>query len=90
MEFKARLVAKGFQEVDKLQSDSPTVAKESLKLLIALGANEDFELATMDIRAAHLWGNTLDRDVFIKITDSQRRRDGMEAKEAIIWFGQCK
>ena len=59
------------------------VVKESLKLLIALGANKDFELATMDIRA-------VDRDVFMKITDSQRRKDGMEAKEAIIWFGQCK
>ena len=31
--------------------DLPTVAKESLKLLIALATNKDFELATMDIRA---------------------------------------
>ena len=40
---KARLVVCGFQERDKPQSDSPTVAKESLKLLIMLAANEDVE-----------------------------------------------
>ena len=48
-QFKARLVAWGYQERDKPQSDSPTVSKESLKLLIALAMNEDFELALMDI-----------------------------------------
>merc|ERR1712115_455340 len=33
--YKARLVAKGFQEIDQPQSDSPTAAKESFKLLMA-------------------------------------------------------
>ncbi len=46
-----RLVPCGFQEKDKSQLDLPTVAKESLKLLISLAMNKDFELATMDIRA---------------------------------------
>ena len=65
-QFKARLVAQIFQEKYKLQSDSPTVAKESLKLLIVLAANEDFELASMDIRAAFLQAKTLDREVYMK------------------------
>ena len=51
-EYKARLVARGFQEADKPQSDSSMVTKESLKLLIALVAKEDFGLVLMDIRAA--------------------------------------
>ena len=42
---KTRLVAQGFQEKDKLQSDSPTMAKESLKLSIVLPANKGFEMA---------------------------------------------
>ena len=61
MHIKARLVLRGFQEVVKPQSDSPTVAKESLKVLIALAVNEDFLLALMDIRAAFLQVKILDR-----------------------------
>ena len=44
----------GFQEVDKPQSDSPKVALECLKLLIALAAYKDFELGLMEIRVAFL------------------------------------
>ena len=51
---KARLVAKGFQEKDQPQSDSPTAAKESLKLLVALAANQNFKVVGMDIRAVFL------------------------------------
>ena len=42
--YKARLVAKGFQEKDQPQSDSPTAAKESFKLLVALAANQNFKI----------------------------------------------
>lgn len=46
---KARLVARGFQESFKLQSDSPTAVKESLKLLTALSSNSSFKLVSVDI-----------------------------------------
>ena len=48
---KARLVFHGFQETLKPQSDSPTVSKESFKTLMAIAANSDFKLASVDIRA---------------------------------------
>ena len=60
---KARLVARGFQETVKPQSDSPTVSKESFKMLMAVAANENFKLASVDIRAAFLYSRSLDRDV---------------------------
>ena len=41
-EYKARLVAWGFQETVKPQSDSPTISKESFKLLMVIAANNDF------------------------------------------------
>ena len=63
---KARLVAKCFQETDKTQSDSPTVLKENSKIFYAVAANEEFDLASKDIRAAFLQSNDLDRDVFMK------------------------
>ena len=62
---KARLVARGFQETMKSQSDSPTVSKESFKMLMAIAANEDFKLASVDIRAAFLQSRKLYRNVFM-------------------------
>ena len=37
-----RLVVRGFQEVKKPQSDLPTVARECLKVLVALALNKDY------------------------------------------------
>ena len=49
MEYKVRLVAQGFQETIKPHSDSLTISKESFKLLIGIAANNDFQLASVDI-----------------------------------------
>merc|ERR1711962_1747485 len=65
--YKARLVAKPFQERDQPQSDSPTAAKESFKLLVALAANQNFKVVSMDIRAAFLHAKKLDREVFVSV-----------------------
>ena len=45
--FKARLVAQGFSQVprdDFLETFSPTIRGESLRLLLAIGAYEDLEI----------------------------------------------
>ena len=77
-DYKARLVAKGFQELDQPQSDSPTAAKESFKLLMALSANFNFKIVSMDIRAAFLQAKTLDREVFVRPPTDQE-------EEGVIW-----
>merc|ERR1712243_245599 len=77
-DYKARLVAKGFQELDQPQLDSPTAAKENFKLLMALSANFDFKIVSMDIRAAFLQAKTLDREVFVRPPDDK-------GKEGVIW-----
>merc|ERR1712115_7961 len=76
--YKARIVAKGFQELDQPQSDSPTATKESFKLLMALSANFNSKIASMDIRAAFLQAKTLDREVFVRPPKDQE-------KEGVIW-----
>ena len=63
---KACLVAWGFQEGLKPQSDSLTASKDSFKLLMAIAANNNFKLASVDIRAAFFQSKVLDRDVFVK------------------------
>ena len=49
---KARLVVRGFEEEEHVQSDSPTAAKSTLRLVIALAANEEWDLETIDIKAS--------------------------------------
>lgn len=65
---KARLVAQGFEElqVSELQKDSPTCASESLRLLVAVICQRQWELHSMDIKSAFLQGMELSRDIFIK------------------------
>ena len=64
---KARLVAKGFQDTGagSTRSDSPTCAKESLRIVLMLIAANDWKLNSMDIKTAFLQGKKFERDVFI-------------------------
>ena len=71
-------MARGFQELDKPQSDSPTALRESFKLFMAVAANQDFSLASVDIRAAFLQAKVLDRDVYVKPPKDV-------AKTGILW-----
>ena len=77
---KARLVARGFQENDKVQSDSPTANRESFKIFLHVCANMRIEkLRVIDITAAYLQSDDLQRDVFIKMPKDVRC-DGKVAK----------
>ena len=71
--YKAQLVARGFQEREQPQSDSPTVAKESFKMLMAIAANEQFKVVSMDIRAVFLQANKLDREIFMRPPEDIRK-----------------
>jgi 3D (Asp-Asp-Asp) domain-containing protein len=54
--FKARLVAQGFGQVpgdDYLETFSPTIRAESLRLLLAMGAYEDLEIRQIDVVSAY-------------------------------------
>ncbi|TAQ84462.1 hypothetical protein B7494_g7220 [Chlorociboria aeruginascens] len=50
--FKARLVAQGFGH-NYLETFSPTLRGESLKILLALGALEDLEIKQLDVVSAY-------------------------------------
>ncbi|CAB4041176.1 Hypothetical predicted protein, partial [Paramuricea clavata] len=63
---KARLVARGFEENNPSQSDSPTCANESLRIVIAIIAQMGWTINSIDIKTAFLQGNCLDRDIFIR------------------------
>ena len=49
------------------------MAKESFKLLMALAANNEFKLESMDIRAAFIQAKTLDREVYMNPPEDIRK-----------------
>ena len=65
-EIRARLTARGFQEEGDFPTDSPTVQKHSIKILLAIAATEGWEIQTTDISSAFLQGDQMDRSVFVK------------------------
>jgi hypothetical protein len=63
-----RLVAKGFTQIPGLDYDetfSPVARFESLRLLLALAALEDWEVHQMDVKSAFLNG-VLDEEIYME------------------------
>ena len=65
-EKRARLTARGFQEDANFPTDSPTVQKHSMRLLLAIAATEQWDICTTDISSAFLQGSEMDRSVYVK------------------------
>ena len=64
---KARLVARGFEEdSSQFRIDSPTCTKESLRLVFIICSSMNWTLHSIDITAAFLQGEELERQVFLK------------------------
>ena len=61
------MVARGFEErlADK-KIDSPTCSRQGLRLVLTIASSMDWEINSMDISAAFLQGNKLERPVFIQ------------------------
>ena len=65
---KARLVAKGFSQVKGLDFDqvfSPVVRFETVRLMLALTALEDWYITGLDVRSAYLYGK-LDEEIYME------------------------
>ncbi len=66
--FRARLVAKGFTQIEGVDFDetfSPVTCFESLRLLLALAALEDWEIHQMDVKSVFLHNN-LDEKIYME------------------------
>ena len=66
MVYKYRLVARGFQETEPPVSDSPTAQKSIARVCITLCNMFNWTIEGLDIRAAFLQSNELDRVVLMK------------------------
>ena len=63
---KARFVTKGFQEEFSPPSDSPTSSRETVKIFLAIAANEGWQVECSDVSSAFLQSDNIDRDIFIQ------------------------
>ena len=74
---KSRLCMRGDREQnkDEIRVDSPTAHKDSLKLALAITANEGFDLVSADIKSAFLQGKTLERKVFV-VPPTEAKQNG--------------
>ena len=64
---KARLVARGFEEdSSNLRTDSPTCSRQSMRLVFLTAASNKWEIKSLDIKAAFLQGDKMERDVFLR------------------------
>ena len=63
---RARLVARGFEDMSMYRKDSPTVAKSSMRMIIAVSVSRGWQVKTTDIKSAFLQGKKMEREVFIK------------------------
>ena len=72
---KARLVAKGFSQVEGEDFDkifSPVVRFETVRLILALAALEDWHISGLDVRSAYLYGK-LEEEIYMEQPEGFRK-----------------
>ena len=76
---KARLCVRGdMEDAQDVRTDSPTVRKGNINILLVVAATEGWTITTSDVTAAFLQSGEIERDIFIK-PPVERRVPG------IIW-----
>ena len=75
---KARLVVRGFEEENEVQVDSPTASKSTVRLSLAIAANEGWNIESIDVRSAFLQSNKIEREVYVEPPKEFK-------KEGLIW-----
>ena len=64
---RARLCIRGFEESEELERDSPTVAKSTMRLMIAMAVSKGWKLKASDVKSAFLQGKDICYTGYIKV-----------------------
>jgi transposase InsO family protein len=63
---KARLVARGFEDIhNQGQNDSPTCAKDSIRIALNIMASKQWRCMSLDVKTAFLQSYQLEREIFL-------------------------
>ena len=71
---KSRLCIRGFEEENPPKADSPTAGKDTLRMFLGLAAANSWKIEMIDIHAAFLQSDPLDRVILLK-PPKQFRKD---------------
>ena len=86
VEYKARLVVRGFEDESKVQNDSATSTKSSLRVFFATTSNYKWKCETVDVKATFLQGKRIERDVFV-MSPFEVKEDGVIWKLEKVVYG---
>jgi hypothetical protein len=89
--YKARFVAQGFSQrpgEDYMETFSPTIRVESLRILLALGAMEDLEIRQCDVVSAYP-RSKLHATVYIRLTPELRELLGIKDPNKVLLLNQA-
>ena len=81
---RARLVARGFTQVEGIDYDqifSPVVRYETVRLVLALAALQDWYLTGLDVRNAYLYGE-LEEELYMEQPEGYKAN----GKEHMVWL----
>ena len=86
---KARLVARGYEEEkSSIRADSPTCMKNSVRIMLGIVAGKGWIIRSLDVKAAFLQGNAIDRDLYLK-PPSEFRVKGKIWRLKKVVYGLC-
>ena len=77
IEWKARLVAKGYTQrygKDYLDTFSPTLKQDSLRIIISFAAERSFKIRQLDVKAAYLYAD-LKEEIYMKAPEGDPYHD---------------
>ena len=63
---RARLTARGFEELETVASDSPTIDKCNIRVVLDICESKGWVLEPSDVKSAILQGHDLDKDVHVQ------------------------
>jgi hypothetical protein len=89
--FKARFVAQGYSQrpgEDFMETFSPTIRVESLRVLLAIGAVEDLEIRQCDVVSAYP-RSKLHAEIYIRLTPELRAFFGITDPNKVLRLNQA-
>lgn len=75
--YKARLVAKGFSQregIDYFETFAPVIRYESVRILLAIAARENYDIVKFDVKTAFLYGE-LSEEIFMQQPEGHINED---------------
>ena len=88
---KPRLCARGYEDqgVDKMNTNSPTCSKETIRIALATLAANGWHCKSIDVKSAFLQGKLIEREIFIKPPKEANTDKVWKCKKAVYGLNEA-